>query len=437
MYHCFWAWLLFGCVMAAETAPAIVDREVAVMKILRQQVFPAEIQFQGGGYQDLDGNSIGEFAFLAQLAGRAGTNKIDLGDRTDTGIHLLVTPLAEGLTACGYTFSAILPAGQQGLLVERESLPTVGQPGVIDRQRFFAVLAWPATSNDGALAVLLMNDGNLFTCETKGRAPDATQVVTYDAKAGTWLTTWRRADPQGVLEQARTSLSLANVADAYRQADWLWRHATTIDPSLLGVRGSGVRDLYAEVASQHPPAMEAYRELMNDALARALADTSDPANVKGAALPVNHLAFLDYVFLAERVETSQQIVANFKRLDSVNHKLAVWEFETVARYLVREGEFQYMSTFIPPFVPAAEQMFKYALVQDYAMVRGGVMKPEYLMPAFLEKLALYRLVYQRNHRTTDVLLLDSFSSVNLTAEESTGLVKRAEELAARETPSKF
>lgn len=418
MVRTYMTWAMCAtALLAADSASTVDDREVAVMKVLREQVFPAEIQFRGGGYQDVDANKVGEYAFLAQLAGRAGTSKMPLGDRLNTGIHLLQGPLADGRTALGYTFAVVLPGGQQGLLVERDGLPPVDLEGASHRERFFAVLAWPTTPDGEARAFLLMPDGALMASDAHGSAPEPTQAISYEPKAGTWTTPWHRADPRSLFTDAKAKLAGGDVAQAFAQIDWLWRYAAVVDPSLFGVRASDMRDLYAKLAAQHPPAKQAYRAHMDHALEQALADTTDPSTAAAGTMPANHLAFLDYVFLAERVQTPKEIVASFKRLDAVNHKLATWEFESVAEFLVREGEFVFMSPFVPPFSPTAERSFEGALLQDYKLVRQGVMKPEHLMPAFIQKLALYQLVYQRNNRTIDALMLDTFVKMNLTDSE--------------------
>jgi hypothetical protein len=69
----------FGAIPAISAAVAIPSMlkarsaadDVAVVSTLRSGVFPAQVQFQAGGYLDQNGDNIGEYGFLAELAGGA------------------------------------------------------------------------------------------------------------------------------------------------------------------------------------------------------------------------------------------------------------------------------------------------------------------------------------------------------------------------------
>lgn len=81
-------------IIAAIAIPNLMEsrvtaNEAAASASLKSGVFPAQVQFQGGGYQDIDADNVGEFGTLRALAGLDATNKI-----TASSIKLLQGPLA-------------------------------------------------------------------------------------------------------------------------------------------------------------------------------------------------------------------------------------------------------------------------------------------------------------------------------------------------------
>jgi prepilin-type N-terminal cleavage/methylation domain-containing protein len=81
-------------IIAAIAIPNLLEsrvtaNEAAASASLKSGVFPAQVQFQAGGYQDLDQDNVGEYATLRALAGLDNTNKINAGS-----IRLLTGPLA-------------------------------------------------------------------------------------------------------------------------------------------------------------------------------------------------------------------------------------------------------------------------------------------------------------------------------------------------------
>ncbi len=178
--------------MAVEPAADLVltSAERVAARTLLAQVFPAEIQVKSGCFQDMDANQVGEYLFLAQLAGRAATSQLILRNG-DSGIHMLNGPLATGLVSGGYQFAVVLPGGAHGVVMETDPMPVVQAAGVADREKFFAAIAWPVVKTPGAHAFLLMQDGMIRYADSDGTAPEAGKAITYDAVTGTWASLWR------------------------------------------------------------------------------------------------------------------------------------------------------------------------------------------------------------------------------------------------------
>jgi prepilin-type N-terminal cleavage/methylation domain-containing protein len=107
-------------IIAAIAIPNLLEsrvtaNEAASSSSLKSGVYPAQVQFQAGGYQDLDADNVGEYGTLRALAGLDATNKIIAGS-----IRLLTGPLAISAgwsaatgvgapalgTASGYSYAA-------------------------------------------------------------------------------------------------------------------------------------------------------------------------------------------------------------------------------------------------------------------------------------------------------------------------------------------
>jgi hypothetical protein len=125
-----------------------VDEDAAVRAVLKSNVFPAQVQFQGGMYSDENGNGVGEYGTLGQLAGREATGRVAVGS-----IRLAQPPIQKGDSAYGYTFIVHLPAQ------------------VADRERFFVAYAYP-TDGSTKPVYALCHDGQVRVSPTPG-LPDA------------------------------------------------------------------------------------------------------------------------------------------------------------------------------------------------------------------------------------------------------------------------
>jgi prepilin-type N-terminal cleavage/methylation domain-containing protein len=81
-------------IIAAIAIPNLMEsrvtaNEAAASASLKSGVFPAQVQFQAGGYQDIDADNVGEYGTLRALTGLDATNKI-----AASSIRLLQGPLA-------------------------------------------------------------------------------------------------------------------------------------------------------------------------------------------------------------------------------------------------------------------------------------------------------------------------------------------------------
>ena len=155
--------------------------EILVLHDLQDQVYPAEIQIKNAIGLDQNHNQVGEYQTLAQLAGRQSVT----GALSE---QMLSGPLSHGLIADGYHFASILPGGATGLIVESDPPLETPIAGVSDREKHFAVLAWPVIGNAGR-AFLLMDGNRIYFAACDGM-PSANAAVMYDAAQGTWVSSW-------------------------------------------------------------------------------------------------------------------------------------------------------------------------------------------------------------------------------------------------------
>ena len=138
-------------IIAAIAIPNLLEsrvtaNEAAASASLKSGVFAGEVQFQGGGYQDADGDNIGEYGTLGMLAGRDPTSKMAVANNT-TGLNLLQGPLTTPLlaqssrSASGYLFLGCAP----GLT----TVASVTTTQLLEGDSGVYVVAAPSTSNNG------------------------------------------------------------------------------------------------------------------------------------------------------------------------------------------------------------------------------------------------------------------------------------------------
>lgn len=130
---------------AAIAIPTLLETrakasDVSVVSLLRSGVFPAQIQFQAGAYVDQNGDNIGEYGFLAEMAGGAITGQPDT-------LKLSLLPEAWNATqpsVHGYRFSCWLPDGKGGALAASDGLRAQNAAAAKAQSERFVVYAWSA-----------------------------------------------------------------------------------------------------------------------------------------------------------------------------------------------------------------------------------------------------------------------------------------------------
>jgi prepilin-type N-terminal cleavage/methylation domain-containing protein len=176
-------------IIAAIAIPNLLEsrvtaNEAAASASLKSGVFAAQVQFQGGSYQDADLDNVGEYGTLGMLAGKAATSKMSgggaagtpgtSGSTTNTGLSLLQGPLASATgaatsrSASGYLFWGGAPSETnasgvtQNFLIESNTgVYTIDAADTADNgEKYFVVGCAPDKYGDSGRRVFLMtSDG--------------------------------------------------------------------------------------------------------------------------------------------------------------------------------------------------------------------------------------------------------------------------------------
>ena len=168
-------------IIAAIAIPNLLDsrvaaNEVATAATLKSGVFPAQIQFQGGGYRDLDHDNVGEYGFFSELSGGPVAGQVkDLGIRLMTPTERWNKPLPE---ANGYRFAMFLADGKGAAFGAEDKQPAGLSENANEGERYFIAYAWPIDGNSGRRAFAITHVGTVY----------ATQAKELDGKAPTWNT---------------------------------------------------------------------------------------------------------------------------------------------------------------------------------------------------------------------------------------------------------
>lgn len=151
-------------IIAAIAIPNLLESRVAANEAaaamsLKSGVFPAQVQFQGGGYRDLDGDGIGEFGFFSEMSGGPVA-----GLKNDIKLKLLDerwnSPLPE---VNGYNFVMYLPDGQGGAYGATDKLPEKIADAANAGEKYFVAYAWPIDDSNGRRAFALTNAGTVYS----------------------------------------------------------------------------------------------------------------------------------------------------------------------------------------------------------------------------------------------------------------------------------
>lgn len=223
--------------------------------------------------------------------------------------------------------------------------------------------------------------------------------------------------PDAVLQEAKDQFSKNNYDLAMEKIIWYIDNSDKIDPALSGVRGSDGFENFYKISRKAKGGVEKYNQRVNEAFQASISDATDPSKSIIKGMPKNHKDFLDYLGLAEKTQTHKEICDNFARLETVNPGLATWEFYPVAQHLAAEGLFEKMNKYVEEW-SKEEASITRSMISDYQMVRDGKFNGRDLMSYHLTKIKLIKLVYLKNKRDIDMMMLDSFCQMNLTDEEN-------------------
>ncbi len=163
-------------IVAAIAIPNLLESRVnanesAAVATLKSGIFPAEIQFQAGGYVDADGDSRGEYGFLDELTGLRATSAN--GGHGEGSLQLLTKTLDHGGPQSGYHYAIFLPDGQGGALAEpagSAKRPVVAA-AIADQEKYFIAYAWPEDADKGRRMFAITQNGTVLSAPFDGTAP--------------------------------------------------------------------------------------------------------------------------------------------------------------------------------------------------------------------------------------------------------------------------
>jgi prepilin-type N-terminal cleavage/methylation domain-containing protein len=163
-------------IIAAIAIPNLLEsrvtaNEASAAASLKSGVFAAEVQFQGGGYQDADADNTGEYGTLGMMAGRDATSRQPAGQLT-----ILTGPLASAAagatlrTSSGYIFTSMVPSITDAAgattagFVEGGAAAGEGDPALNagNGEKYFVVGSMPEKYGDSGRRVFLVSaDGQV------------------------------------------------------------------------------------------------------------------------------------------------------------------------------------------------------------------------------------------------------------------------------------
>lgn len=168
-------------IIAAIAIPNLLEsrvsaNEAAAVATLKSGIFPAQIQFQGGAYADQDGDGIGEFGLLAELAGGPV-----VGQRDELVLSLMTADFkAPTPERSGYRYIVYLPDGQGAALIAAPGARVKNLAAAKEQAKHFVAYAWPAASDHGRRIYAITEEG-VLRASIPGPAP---------AEAPAWNALW-------------------------------------------------------------------------------------------------------------------------------------------------------------------------------------------------------------------------------------------------------
>jgi len=154
-------------IVAAIAIPNLIEsrvasNEAAAATILKVGVHPAEIQFQAGGYVDANGNGIGDFGFLSEMAGgpvEGSTLTLNLLPETWNAVEPVIN---------GYHYAVWLPDGKGGA----SGTPAERAAAKGPAEMHFVAYAWPSSREAGRRMFAITASGVVRATEWDGAAPE-------------------------------------------------------------------------------------------------------------------------------------------------------------------------------------------------------------------------------------------------------------------------
>jgi type II secretory pathway pseudopilin PulG len=157
-------------IIAAIAIPNLLEsrvtaNEAAAATTLKASVFPAQVQFQGGGYRDLDKDNVGEYGFFHELSGGPVAGRTD-----DSNLRLMTgEPWKSALPVVnGYHFAIFLPDGNGGALAFDDELPEKVTEVANASERAFVAYAWPVSASTGRRVFAITQVGVVYATTTRG-----------------------------------------------------------------------------------------------------------------------------------------------------------------------------------------------------------------------------------------------------------------------------
>ncbi len=157
----------------------VTANEAAASASLKSGLFPAEVQFQAGGYQDNDADNTGEYGTIGGMAGKQPTGSNGVAKIATSTLKLVTGGLSTGAAAdtmcgnAGYFFQAYAPSttttpagvttagwveGSTGVI----AAPVSGTSDSNNGERYFLIGAIPQKYNDtGRRVFMICQDGQV------------------------------------------------------------------------------------------------------------------------------------------------------------------------------------------------------------------------------------------------------------------------------------
>jgi hypothetical protein len=164
---------------------------------LREQVFPAEVQFQAANYQDRDKDGIGDFGFFGEMAGGP------IPGRTDNLTLSLLPPAWNALSPVinGYQYAIYIPDGKGGAMSAADDHPIIDALATERPEADFVAYCWPVKAPKGSHLFAITAKGAPYAIPFKAGDPAPAWNAIFGGKGWHDPIVWeayKRKDPNAV-----------------------------------------------------------------------------------------------------------------------------------------------------------------------------------------------------------------------------------------------